>query len=868
MAKKKVIEQEVINENIQDSPLEFVMGDRFATYAKYVIQDRAIPDVRDGLKPVQRRIIYSMYLEGNTFNKPTRKCAHAVGNVMGKFHPHGDTSIYSALARMSQEWKVRLPLIDFQGNNGSIDGDSPAAYRYTEARLSEVANELVRDLDKQTVDMQLTFDDTNLEPIVLPARFPNLLVNGSEGIAVAVATDIPPHNLREVIDATIYGLSHKNFTNEDLMQFIIGPDFPTGGIVYKGEGLTSIYKTGKGRIEVASRTETLTDDKNINQIIVTEIPYGILKSDIVVEIDHLCHDKAVDGLLEVRDESDRKGLRIAIDLRKDAKIDIVLNYLLNKTKLRASYSANMVAIVDGRPKTLDLKSFINAYVAHQVDVITRRSKFDLEKQTNRLHILEGLIKAISVVDEVVRIIRGSKDKADSKHNLMDKFKFSDAQAEAIVNLQLYKLSNTDITTFINEKNALEASIKELNEILADERKLHKVIIKDLKAIADKYGDDRRTSIEEKGETITINKRDLIAKEDCYVVVTKDGYIKRSSLKSQKSSDGSLPGIKNGDVLMGYRVLTTLDYLLCFTNKGNYCFVPVHEIPETKWKDEGKHISSIVKLGSEEKIIRVIAVSKFRDDLSVGLVSRLGQIKKTMLNEFETTRYARPLGCMRLLRDDEVVDAVILSGNSDIAIFSSQGNVSFYNENEIVPTGIRTSGVKAMSLRNGDQVVRMYAMMPEEKAKFILFTDHGTERIFDSSYLTLTARLGKLQNSFKCFKSDPHSLVYTKKIVKGLDSVNINLVLDNRDILNVNITDFKPTPSDKYAKKNMDELSDKHTIIDGYIDYIEYVDDEFKALKGKTKLPEMKLSHVEEEQQDEKDSSNGYEQISIFDDLGD
>lgn len=863
MAKKKVIEEEVIDENIQNCPLEFIMGDRFATYAKYVIQDRAIPDVRDGLKPVQRRIIYAMYLDGNVSSKPTRKCAHTVGAVMGKFHPHGDTSIYNALARMSQEWKVRLPLVDFQGNNGSIDGDSPAAYRYTEARLSEASDEMIRDLNKETVDMQLNFDDTLVEPVVLPSRFPNLLVNGSEGIAVAVATDIPPHNLGEVIEATIYALGHKNYTNEDLMQFVKGPDFPTGGIIYDGEGLKSIYTTGKGRIEVSSRAEVV-EGKNINQIIVTEIPYGIQKSDIVYEIDKLCHERAIDGMLEVRDESDRAGLRIAIDLRKDAKTEVVLNYLMSKTKLKSSYTANMVAIVDNRPKTLDLKSFIEAYVNHQVDVVTRRSQFDLKKQSQRLHILDGLIKAVSVVDEVVHIIRHSKDKADSKNNLKQRFAFSDEQAEAIVNLQLYKLSNTDITTFMNEKAALEASIQELNEILSDEKKLHKVIIRDLKAIGDKFGDARRTTIEEKGETVAIDKRDLIAKEDVYVVLTRDGYAKRSTLKSQKASDGALPGIKAGDVMIASKILNTMDYILAFTSKGNFCFVPVHELQEGKWKEEGKHISYVVNLGSDEKIVRVIAVNQFRDDLSICLITKKGQIKKTMLNEFFTTRYVRPLGCMRLLSDDEVVDATVLSGNSNLAIFTKNGLATFFNENELSATGIRTSGVKAMSLKGDNEIVRMFTLLPEERAKFIMITDHGCERICESSYLTLTPRLGRQQYAFKCFKSDPHDLVFVRKVLRNTEKEEVVLMQDDKELLNVSVTDFRPTPADKYAKKNMDELKGKRVFVAAYEDEIEYVNKDFKALKGEDKLPKMKISKVEEEPEQEK----GYEQISIFDDLGD
>ena len=479
MAKTKKIDliEENYVENISIEPLEEVMGDRYATYAKYVIQDRAIPDVRDGLKPVQRRIIFSMYKSGNTFNKPTRKCDHTVGAVMGTFHPHGDTSIYDALARMSQDWKLRYPLINFQGNNGSIDGDSPAAYRYTESRLSELSNELIKEIDKKTVDMQLNFDDTEFEPVVLPARFPNLLVNGTEGIAVALATEIPPHNLNEVIDAIIYRINHKLTTVEDLMTFVHGPDFPGGGIVYKSEGLKNIYLTGKGRIEIAARCE-IQKHKDIQQIVITEIPYKVVKINLVFEIDKIIHSKAVDGLIEVRDESDWKGIRIVIDVKKDSNAEMLLQYLMNKTSLLSSYSANMVAIVDGRPRTLNLLQFVDAYIAHQVDVVTRKSRFDLDKFSDRLHIVEGLILASININEVVDIIRKSKDKADSKLNLIARYGFSNEQAEAIVTMPLYKLSHTDELILEKEKEELTASIEYLRGILEDEKKLNRVICKE------------------------------------------------------------------------------------------------------------------------------------------------------------------------------------------------------------------------------------------------------------------------------------------------------------------------------------------------------------------------------------------------------
>ncbi|MFA6370694.1 MAG: DNA gyrase subunit A, partial [Bacilli bacterium] len=461
----KIKEQPVIEQKILPAAMDDIMGDRYAIYAKEVIQNRAIPDVRDGLKPVQRRIIFAMADEGNTFNKPTKKCAHTVGSVMGKYHPHGDSSIYEALARMSQTWVMRYPLIDFQGNNGSIDGDSPAAYRYTESRLAELSAELVRDIDKETVDMQLTFDDTSFEPTVLPSRFPNLLLNGASGIAVGVATEIPPHNFLEVAEAIIYRIGHKRATVEELRQFVLGPDFPTGGTIYRSQGLDDIYLLGRGRVDVAAKTSFVVT-KDEKQIIVHEIPYGVNKTQIIRDIDSLCRNKRIDGLLEVRDESDREGLRIVVDLKADADENILLEYLFNKTQLRTGYSANMVAIVDGRPRTLNLLAFADAYIVHQKEIITRRSQYDLKKNRARLHIVDGLIAAISQVDAVVKTIRASVDKNDAKNNLQKQFAFTPEQAEAIVMLQLYKLTNTDITTLENEKSRLEKDILELEAILA------------------------------------------------------------------------------------------------------------------------------------------------------------------------------------------------------------------------------------------------------------------------------------------------------------------------------------------------------------------------------------------------------------------
>ena len=881
MARKKIdLVEENYVENISIQPMEDVMGDRYATYAKYVIQDRAIPDVRDGLKPVQRRIIFTMFKNNNVFNKPTRKCAHTVGAVMGTFHPHGDTSIYEALARMSQDWKIRYPLIDFQGNNGSIDGDSPAAYRYTESRLAEISNELVREIDKKTVDMQLNFDDTEFEPTILPARFPNLFANGTEGIAVGMATEIPPHNLREIIDAVVYRIGHKTATIEDLMQFVLGPDFPGGGIIYESEGLKSIYLTGRGRIEIASKEE-IVQNKDNQQIVITEIPYKTQKNQLVFEIDKIIHSKAVDGLLEVRDESDWKGIRIVIDCKKDAKVELLLQYLNNKTGLVSSYSTNMVAIVDGRPRTLNLLTYVDAYIAHQVDVITRRSKFDLDRFQARLHIVEGLIQASLNINEVVEIIRHSKDKADSKINLMNRYGFSNEQAEAIVTMPLYKLSHTDEVILENEKAQLLKDIETLKGILEDESKLNRVLVRELKAIADKYGDDRRTVIQEKEEIAPIDKRELIAKDDVMIALTRDGYLKRSTLKSYRSSgDNPLPGLKDGDELIASGMVNTTDYLICFTNQGNYICVPVHKMTENRWKDEGDHLNAFSTLAAGEKIIKGLAVTDFRDDIYLGILTKYGQIKRMPLNMIEKGKRSRPIRNMRLLNGDEVADIQVLSGNSNLLVLTSNGNATYFNENELSVLSSKAGGVKSVAGLGKNNAVALIAFDEEEKNKVILFTDKGHYRIFDNAHVNLTARLGKVQNIMPCFKSDIHHVVSAFKLNTKADLLKINLFLSTNEYFTFDLTEFYLSDLAKYAKKNI-EIPAK-TEIDSVIDTnIEIINNKTVShpitIKEKEPQPVNEGEDNDEEGEveeasapvkEEKPDREGFEQISIFDDLDD
>ena len=880
MAKKKetVVQEELFEENISVETLEDVMGDRYATYAKYVIQDRAIPDVRDGLKPVQRRIIFSMYKSGNTFNKPTKKCAHTVGAVMGTYHPHGDTSIYEALARMSQDWKVRAPLIDFQGNNGSIDGDSPAAYRYTESRLSELSNELVRDIEKDTVDMQLNFDDSEFEPVVLPSRFPNLLVNGTEGIAVALATEIPPHNLKEVIEATIYRIGHKTATCEDLMEFVKGPDFPGGGFIYQSEGLRQIYLTGRGRIEVAGKAE-IVEQKDCNQIIITEIPYKVVKIQLVFEIDKIRHSKAIDGIIEVRDESDYKGIRIVVDVKKNAKADLILQYLMKKTNLVCGYTANMVAIVDGRPKSLNLLDYVDAYIAHQVDVVTRKSKFDLKKCNDRLHIVEGLILASLNINDVVEIIRKSKDKADSKVNLIAKYNLSNDQAEAIVTMPLYKLSHTDELTLEAERKSLNKEIETLNGILEDPAKLNRVLVKDLRAVADKYGDERRTQIIEKGETKEIDKRELIAKEEVMVSVSYDGYLKRSSMRSYSSSNGDLPGLKDGDMLVGIGKALTTDYLICFTNQGNYTTIPVHKLTDTKWKDEGSHINEFTTLSSGEKIIKVMSLSEKRDDLYLAILTKFGQIKRMAVSSIDLAKHSKPVKYMKLLSRDSIVGIRLISGNSDLLVITNNGRCSLFNENELTILGNKAGGVKSFSGLGSAYLAGLLSFDEEDKNnKIVLLTNKAHMRVTDLNKFTRTSRLGKPQTILQCFKGEPHNIISVLKVYKD-EPLKINIYLNDRTVKPLELVDLKNTEA-QYAKKNINDVQAKQSIVFAFDTNIENIGKDnishpvlvkespkIEAEEGEL-ISEEEVEEIKAEQKSEKKEETTFEQISIFDDLDD
>lgn len=619
-----------MSEIIQDLSLEDVIGDRFGRYSKYIIQERALPDVRDGLKPVQRRILFAMHSSGNTYDKNFRKSAKTVGDVIGQYHPHGDSSVYDAMVRLSQDWKLRHVLIEMHGNNGSIDNDPPAAMRYTEAKLSQLSEELVRDINKETVAFVPNYDDTTLEPMVLPARFPNLLVNGSTGISSGYATDIPPHNLAEVIQATLKYIDNPDITVTQLMKYIKGPDFPTGGIIQGVDGIKKAYETGKGKIVVRSKVDEETLRNGRQQLIVTEIPYEVNKSSLVKRIDELRADKKVDGIIEVRDETDRTGLRIAIELKKDVNAEAIKNYLFKNSDLQIAYNFNMVAISDGRPKLMGIRQIIDSYLNHQIEVVANRTKYDLDHAEKRMHIVEGLMKALSILDEVITLIRNSKNKKDAKDNLVAEFEFTEAQAEAIVMLQLYRLTNTDIVALENEHNELANLIKEYRHILDNHDALLQVIKSELTDIRKRFKSERLSSIEAEIAEIKIDKEVMVPSEDVVLSITRQGYIKRTSTRSFNASGVTEVGLKDGDSLLKYQTVNTQDTVLVFTNKGRYLFIPVHKLADIRWKELGQHVSQIVPLDDYETVVDVYNEQSFKDDAFYVLATRNGMIKKVTL----------------------------------------------------------------------------------------------------------------------------------------------------------------------------------------------------------------------------------------------
>ncbi|WII35484.1 DNA gyrase subunit A [Paenibacillus thiaminolyticus] len=704
-----------VSEQFKPAFLEDVVGDRFGRYSKYIIQDRAIPDVRDGLKPVQRRILYAMYESGNTPDKPYRKSAKTVGDVMGNYHPHGDASIYDGMVRMAQPWKMGHVLVDGHGNWGSQDDDPAAAMRYTEARLSPIAMELLRDIEKDTVQFRPNFDNTDKEPTVLPARFPNLLVNGVSGISSGFATEIPTHNLREVIDACTALIDKPAMELDDLMQIVHGPDFPTGGIIMGEDGIRDAYRTGKGRIYIRAKTEIEDIRGGKQQIVITEIPYQVVKARLVTSMENIRLEKKVDGIAEVRDESGRDGLRIVVELKKDADSTGILNYLLKKTDLQIVYNFNMVAIVNKAPQQLGLKPMLEQYVSHQKEVVTNRTRYDLNKLEDRAHVLEGLVKALDILDDVIATIKGSKNRQDAQANLMDKYGFTERQADAILTLQLYRLTNLELTALTKELDEIRKKITEFRSILDNERKLFSVIKKELNEIRNKYGIDRRSVIQGEVEEIKVNLEVIVNAEDVIVTLSNEGYIKRTSLLSFTRSGGEWEGsgVKEGDYIRHVFEVNTLDRLLLFTQRGQYFSLPVHLLPEFKWKDNGTAIVNVIPIGKEDRIVSVIPVKSFADEHSSLLfVTRRGQVKRTLLKEYETNRSGAIAAC-KVANADEVLTVLPNDGSHDLMLVTKLGMSIRFAEEEVSLMGRAAGGVRGIQLKEDDEVAAALQVIGDE-----------------------------------------------------------------------------------------------------------------------------------------------------------
>ena len=754
-----------ILKRIEDYALEEIMGERFASYAKEIIQDRAIPDVRDGLKPVQRRILFAMYKAGNTYDKKYIKSAATVGDVLGKYHPHGDSSVYDAMVRMSQWWKQNAILVDMKGNNGSMDGDSAAAYRYTEARLAKISNELLADLDKDTVKFAPNFDDRLLEPTVLPAKFPNLLVNGTMGISAGYATNIPPHNLGEVIDATIKRIDSPNCYLDTILDIVKGPDFPTGGIACGIDGIRDAFKTGRGKVIVRCKYD-IVKEKGKEKIVISEIPYDVNKAMLVNKIDGIRIDKKIDGMAEVRDESDREGLRIVIDLKAGANPELILAYLFKNTDLQISYNYNMVAIVNRVPKTLGILEILDAYIAHQKEVIIKRSEFDLAKNEKEMHIVEGLIKCLSILDEVIKVIRASKNKSDAKNNLVQEFGFTIEQAEAIVTLQLYRLTNTDVLELQEKMEKLAKLIEGLKAILSDEEVLKYVMKKELKLIKKEYEIPRKTKIEEMVQEIKIDVKEMIPKENVVIVVTNEGYVKRVSAKSYAASNEDTT-LKPGDFITGLYECTTLDTLVIFTSFGNYLYIPVYKIPDVKWKELGKHVNNIIMMSEGEEVVASFIYNK--NDTYI-LATKQGMIKRTSASDFEVARCSKPMVAMKLKEEDELIDVKKDWGN--IVLVTENGYYLNYSSEEVPVVGAKAAGVKGISLK--EDVVKNMVSFNDTYEYLTIFTDNKTAK---------RVKLGELETHSRAKRGSlllKKTKTVTYKVLNALVTSSRDLILTKAD----------------------------------------------------------------------------------------
>ncbi len=765
---------ENIFDKIHEVDLKETMEKSYIDYAMSVIAQRALPDVRDGLKPVQRRILYSMIELNNGPDKPHRKCARIVGDTMGKYHPHGDSSIYGALVNLAQDWSTRYPLVDGHGNFGSVDGDGAAAMRYTEARLSKVSMEMLADINKNTVDFVPNFDDTEKEPTVLPSRFPNLLVNGTTGIAVGMATNIPPHNLTEVINAVVKIIDNnieedRETDIEEILDIVKGPDFPTGGEILGVRGIEEAYRTGRGKIKVRAVTNIETMENGKSRIIVTELPYLVNKAKLIEKIAELVKDKKIDGITDLRDESNKDGMRIVIELRRDANANVLLKQLYKHTQLQDTFGVIMLALVNNEPKVLNICDMLNNYLLHQKDVVTRRTKYDLNKAEERAHIVQGLLIALDNIDEVIKIIRGSRTTADAKLGLIERFGLSDAQAQAIVDMRLRTLTGLAREDLENEYKELMATIDYLKGILADEKKLLEVIKEEIITIRDKYGDERRTSIGYDDDEITLE--DLIPLENTVIARTSLGYIKRMTVDNFKSQHRGGKGIKgmqtiNDDYIVDLLMTTTHHYLMFVTNKGRAYRIKAYEIPESSRTARGTALINIIQLLPDEKVAAVIPIKEYQDGRFIIMGTKNGIIKKTSLSEYKNIRKSG-IQAITLREDDEIIEVKTANNNDEVFMVTKYGKCIKFALTDVRRTGRSSIGVRGINLEAGDEVVGM--QLERQGKDLLIVTENGMGKRTDAKEFTIQKRGGK---GVKCYKISE----------KTGNVVGVKAVNDNQEIM--------------------------------------------------------------------------------------
>jgi topoisomerase-4 subunit A len=825
--KKKL--DEYFEEKIIPINLEEIVGERFGRYSKYIIQDRALPDVRDGLKPVQRRILFAMNELGMGSTKAYKKSARIVGEVIGKYHPHGDTSVYDAMVRMSQTWKLGTLLIDMHGNNGSIDNDPAAAMRYTEARLTVFSEALLKDIDKKTVTFVPNFDDCELEPVVLPAKFPNLLVNGGTGMATGYATNIPPHNLSEVLSAVIYKIKNPQADIDDLLKIMPGPDFPTGALVEGTNEIKKAFLTGKGKVVIKAKAEV--EDTSI---VITEIPYEVNKADLVRKIDEIRLQKKIDGIVEVNDLSDRDGIRIVIKLKKEIASEVILAYLYKNTDLSVTFNYNMVAISQRSPKLLSLEEILVQYIQHQKEMIRNRSNYELTQTEKRKHIVSGFLKMVSVLDEVIALIRSSMGKKDAINKLIEKYEFTETQADAIVSLQLYRLSTTDVTQMKKESQELTETIKRLEKILNNEIELENAVVEELEEILNNYPVKRKTVISGQIQKVEIDEQELIENENVMFVMSKDGYIKRCSLKSYQATT-SETGLKDGDMILKQTEVNTRDNLLFFTNFGNFITLPVYKIPDLKYRDLGDYIGNYAHLIDKEVVIDYLVVDEFDDERDILLANQDGQVKRVLLSEFQKTRINRTFNCLPANRLNQLVSVDLREKfDRDIVLVTRNGYVLKYDLEEVSCQSLNAKGVKGINLRDDVLIGAKFTTHINKDEVLMLTNRGGLKREFVQN-IDYSHRPAKGKRYLKTVQSNPYQFVAmsAENIFRLKDVLTIR-ILNKKQVFTIPGTEIKPdryengipylSKSDK-PENLMIEINNYHDNKEILINLIDIVEEE-------------------------------------------